>query len=86
MSTESPHPSPFPSVSDSDWEALIKRGAAQGSLTIDDVVRRLQNVELSEDLIQSISDGLAERGIYLDEGEPLDHEDEPPQNHREKPC
>ena len=84
MSTESPHPSPFPSVLDSDWEALIKRGTAQGSLTIDDVVRRLQNVELSEDLIQSISDGLAERGIYLDEGEPLDHEDDTPQNHQRK--
>ena len=76
MSSESTNPSPLPSVFDTEWEALIKRGAAQGSLTIDDVVRRLQNVELSEDLIQAISDGFAERGIYLDEGEPLEHEDE----------
>ncbi|MEC7923907.1 MAG: sigma-70 family RNA polymerase sigma factor [Actinomycetota bacterium] len=76
MSSESTNPSPLPSEFDTEWEALIKRGTAQGSLTIDDVVRRLQNVELSEDLIQAISDGFAERGIYLDEGEPLEHEDE----------
>ena len=62
-------------------EALIKRGTAQGSLTIDDVVRRLQNVELSEDLIQAIRDGLAEHGIYLDG---LDHEDEPPPSRQRK--
>ena len=61
MSTENITPSPFASVLDPEWEALIKRGTAQGSLTVDDVVRRLQNVELSEDLIQAISDGLAER-------------------------
>ena len=84
MSTENITPSPFPSVLDPEWEALIKRGAAQGSLTVDDVVRRLQNVELSEDLIQAISDGLAERGIYLDEGEPLDHEDESPSSRERK--
>jgi RNA polymerase primary sigma factor len=76
MSADNAIPSPLPSILDAEWEALIKRGTAQGSLTIDDVVRRLQNVELSEDLIQAVSNGLAERGIYLDEGEPLDHEDE----------
>ena len=84
MSTENITPSPFASVLDPEWEALIKRGTAQGSLTVDDVVRRLQNVELSEDLIQAISDGLAERGIYLDEGEPLDHEDESPSSRERK--
>ena len=76
MSSENASPSPLPPVLEREWEALIKRGTAQGSLTIDDVVRRLQNVELSEDLIQAISDGLAERGIYLDEGEPLEHDEE----------
>tara|TARA_B100000686_G_scaffold288029_1_gene313862 strand:+ start:210 stop:1439 length:1230 start_codon:yes stop_codon:yes gene_type:complete len=76
MPPESTSPSPLPPILDKEWEALIKRGSAQGSLTIDDVVRRLQNIELSEDLIQAISDGLAERGIYLDEGEPIEHEEE----------
>ena len=40
MSTENITPSQFASVLDTDWEALIKRGTAQGSLTVDDVVRR----------------------------------------------
>jgi len=75
MSSENTGLSPLPSALDREWESLIKRGTAQGSLTIDDVVRRLQNIELSEDLIQAISDGLAESGIYLEEGESLEHDE-----------
>lgn len=75
MPSENTNPSPLPSVLDREWESLIKRGTAQGSLTVDDVVRRLRNVELNEDLIQAISNGLAESGIYLDEGEPLEYDE-----------
>ena len=39
MSAEDTTPSPLPRVLDTEWEALIKRGTAQGSLTIDDVVQ-----------------------------------------------
>ncbi len=69
--TDAPNPivSPWPDVPDRDWRAMVKRGEARGWIGIDDVMRVLQSVELSEDVITRVRSELASRGVFLDEEE-----------------
>ena len=67
-----PTVSPFAGVADRDWRTLVKRGEARGWVSIDDLLRALVSVELSEEIIVQVRDELAHRGIYLDEDDNLD--------------
>ncbi len=67
-----PTVSPFAGVADRDWRTLVKRGEARGWVGIDDLLRALVSVELSEEIILQVRDELAHRGIYLDEDDNLD--------------
>ncbi|MFN3215292.1 MAG: RNA polymerase sigma factor RpoD [Acidimicrobiales bacterium] len=59
--------SPLVEIPDKEWRALIKRGDARGWVGIDEVMRALENVELSADLIAAVRSELAQRQIFLDE-------------------
>ena len=52
---------------DREWRTLVKRGEARGWVNIDDVMRVLETVELTEDVILQVRTELAGRGIFLDE-------------------
>ncbi len=60
------HPDPE-SVPIEAFEDLLVRGRARGSLTADEVMTVLRNVELSRALIDSVRRRLAAEGIELDE-------------------
>jgi RNA polymerase primary sigma factor len=59
--------SPWAEVPDREWRTLVKRGSARGWIDIDDVMRVLESIELTEDVITSVRDELAARGVFLDE-------------------
>ena len=59
--------SPLAEVSDREWRALVKRGEARGWISIDDVMRVLERVELTEEIIVEVRSQLASRGVFLDE-------------------
>ena len=59
--------SPLAEVSDREWRALVKRGEARGWISIDDVMRVLERVELTEEVIVEVRSQLASRGVFLDE-------------------
>ena len=59
--------SPLAEIPDREWRALVKRGDARGWVGIDEVMRALENVELSADLIAAVRSELAQRQIFLDE-------------------
>jgi len=65
--TKSSIVSPWPEVPDREWRALVKRGEARGWIGIDDVMRVLETVELTEDVITGVRSELAARGVFLDE-------------------
>ncbi len=54
-------------VSAQDFTRLVEKGKRHGSLTPDEVMRVLEQVELSHELIDSIRGGLAAEGIRFDE-------------------
>ncbi len=58
-----------------ELEALLARGRAQGSLSIDDVMRLLEDVVLTPDTIAAVKAALDEAGIGLDD-EHVDHDDD----------
>ena len=59
--------SPWAEVPDREWRTLVKRGEARGWVSIDDVMRVLETVELTEDVILQVRTELAGRSIFLDE-------------------
>ncbi len=59
--------SPWPDVPDREWRSLVKRGEARGWIGIDDVMRVLETVELTEDVIVKVRAELAGLGVFLDE-------------------
>ncbi len=59
--------SPWAEVPDREWRTLVKRGEARGWVNIDDVMRVLETVELTEDVILQVRTELAGRGVFLDE-------------------
>ena len=63
-----PEPSAQPeSVRNEAFEDLLVRGRARGSLTADEVMTVLRDVELSRAVIDSVRRRLAAEGIELDE-------------------
>ena len=69
---ENPTVSPFAGVADRDWRTLVKRGEARGWVSIDDVMKALEAVELTAEVILLVRAQLAHRGIFLDEDHDLD--------------
>ncbi len=59
--------SPWAEVTDREWRVLVKRGEARGWIGMDDLMRVLEKVELSEDVITLVRSELAGRGVFLDE-------------------
>ena len=59
--------SPWAEVPDRAWRSLVKRGGARGWVGIDDVMRVLESVELTADVIILVRSELAARGVFLDE-------------------
>ena len=68
MSQSSPTLSAPAGVSADDFTRLLAKGKRQGSLTPDDVMRVLERVELSQDLIDSIRGRLRGRGHHVRRG------------------
>jgi RNA polymerase primary sigma factor len=58
---------PVEQVVPADWEILLARGHADGTVHADDVARVLKDVELSEDVIIEVRDALLREGIAVDE-------------------
>jgi RNA polymerase primary sigma factor len=67
MTSGSPTRSPWSEVPDEELQRLLEAGRARGVLSVDDVVRVLKAVELTEDVIFQIRRLLADQGIQLDE-------------------
>jgi RNA polymerase primary sigma factor len=74
VTQSNPTLSPFPEVADRDWRALVKRGASRGWVNIDDVMKTLESVELTAEVILQVRSELAHRGIFLDEEDSLGDE------------
>jgi RNA polymerase primary sigma factor len=67
MTEATPTVSPWPGVPAADLRALIARGKAKGTLTMDEVVLVLRGVELTPDLIVEVRALLTAEAIELDE-------------------
>jgi RNA polymerase primary sigma factor len=76
MTEGNPVPAVPQGVPPEAFAALVARGRAGGSLTVEEVVSALRHVELSPELIDSVRLRLAAERILLDEH--LDPADEPP--------
>ena len=76
MTEGNPVPAAPEGVPPDAFAALVARGRAGGSLTLEEVVSALRHVELSPELIDSVRLHLAAERIVLDEH--LDPADEPP--------
>jgi len=64
--TNGARPEPM-TVPSEPFEDLLVRGRARGTLTVDEVMTALRNVDLSLEMIESIRRRLAAEGIELDE-------------------
>jgi RNA polymerase primary sigma factor len=63
---------PFPDVDPGEWGALLARGSASGVLHADSITHVLRHVELSEDVLETVSAELAGRSIAIDDAVELD--------------
>jgi RNA polymerase primary sigma factor len=76
--TSAPLPAPpHPSVDAGEWTALIASRSESGEVTPNDVAQVLRGVELSEEMLDSVTKLLKQVGITIssvepDEGEPVD--------------
>ena len=64
---ESPAVLALPGVVDHDWQALVARGRTQGVVHAEDVAHVVRDVELTPDVLISVSDALAKLGIEIDD-------------------
>ena len=64
---ESPIGLALPGVIDHDWQALVARGRTQGFVHAEDVAHVVLDVELTTDVLISVSDALAKLGIEIDD-------------------
>ena len=64
---ESPAVLALPGVADHDWQALVTRGRTQGVVHAEDVAHVVRDVELTTDVLISVSDALAKLGIEIDD-------------------
>jgi RNA polymerase primary sigma factor len=83
---ESPAVLPLPGVVDRDWQALVARGRTQGVVHAEDVAHVVRDVELTPDVLISVSDELAKLGIEIDDAVEVeaDHEVTPASGHRRR--
>ena len=58
---------PWPGVSEHEIARLLRRGRDRGSLSLDEVIDVLQDVEITADLIQGVRRRLSAEGIEFDE-------------------
>jgi RNA polymerase primary sigma factor len=75
MTEATPTVSPWPGVPAADLRAMIARGKAKGTLTMDEVVLVLRGVELTPELIVEVRALLAAEAIELDESVDDLHDD-----------
>jgi RNA polymerase primary sigma factor len=76
MSESTPTLAIPPGVPQAEFEALLVAGKQRGSLTADDLMTALEDVELSPELIDSVRERLATEGIELDEEADVDDDEE----------
>ncbi len=69
---ESPAVLALPGVVDHDWQALVARGRTQGFVHAEDVAHVVRDVELTTDVLISVSDALAKLGIEIDDAVEVD--------------
>ncbi len=71
MSSDTVDPSagavPHAGVEPAEWQAMVERGLASGVLHADHIAHVLRDVELTGDLLQSVHEELAGRGIVIDD-------------------
>jgi RNA polymerase primary sigma factor len=68
---------PLEGVDRSEWEALVVRGRASGSLHADKIAHVLRDVELTGDALLAVHGALTEAGIVVDESvHDVDDDDE----------
>jgi RNA polymerase primary sigma factor len=77
--------SPWDAVPDAEIQKLIAKGKAKGSLTVDEVMLVIKDVDMGEEVILAVRRLCSDNGIDLDESEDLievdvpdDADDEPP--------
>ncbi len=77
MSHTSGAPSIPPGVSTEDFSRLLWKGRSRGSITVDEVIDVLKDVELSPELIDAVRGQLAAEGVVLedDADDPLADDD-----------
>ena len=83
---ESPAVLALPGVVDHDWQALVARGRTQGFVHAEDVAHVVRDVELTTDVLISVSDALAKLGIEIDDAVEVeaDHDATPASGRRRR--
>jgi RNA polymerase primary sigma factor len=83
---ESPAVLALPGVVDHDWQALVARGRTQGVVHAEDVAHVVRDVELTPDVLISVSDALAKLGIEIDDAVEVeaDHDATPASGRRRR--
>ena len=83
---ESPAVLALPGVADHDWQALVARGRTQGFVHAEDVAHVVRDVELTTDVLISVSDALAKLGIEIDDAVEVeaDHDATPASGRRRR--
>ena len=76
----------LPGVVDHDWQALVARGRTQGVVHAEDVAHVVRDVELTPDVLISVSDALAKLGIEIDDAVEVeaDHDATPASGRRRR--
>ncbi len=70
---------PVPGVDAQKWQALVVTGSQLGTVLADDAVAALLDVELTGDVLASLTADLAGRGIFVDDAvDEVDDTDTPP--------
>ena len=72
---------PFANVDPGEWGALLARGAAAGVLHADSISHVLRHVELTEEVLHSVTVVLDAHSIVIDDAVDLGADDTPPVGH-----
>ena len=75
----------LPGVVDHDWQALVAKGRTEGVVHAEDVAHVVRDVELTPDVLISVSDALAKLGIEIDDAVEIEaDQDETPASGRRR--
>ncbi|HBU74657.1 MAG TPA: hypothetical protein DEB38_00150, partial [Acidimicrobiaceae bacterium] len=76
----------LPGVVDHDWQALVAKGRTEGVVHAEDVAHVVRDVELTPDVLISVSDALAKLGIEIDDAVEIeaDHDETPASGRRRR--